>query len=283
MTAGELYHDAIERFARAGIAAPRTDAGILIAHAFGLERIDILADKDREAGFLKKRRALKMIERRLANEPVAYILGYRHFYLDKFIVTPDVLIPRCDTEHIIYTAERYGKQRGGYKRILDIGTGSGAIAVSLARVFPDSAVIGIDVVTRIAEKNVRALGVSNVHILFQDMMELEPAPGTLFDLVVSNPPYLSGGDMKNLAPEVRDYEPDGALYGGLDGLDYYRRIAELLPGLLDSKGMLLLETDYKWREVSEVFMRKGYPTLEIVKDYNGIERVLAIGKTHPNI
>jgi len=247
----------------------------------GLERIDIFLRKDEPLGFFRRHKIMKMIRRRLRFEPVAYILGYRYFYQDKFSVNPDVLIPRPDTEHIIYTAEKIGKERGGFKRILDIGVGSGAITVSLARLFPDAAVIGIDIATETAGKNVRSLGVFNVHILYQDVMALEPSPGTMFDLIVSNPPYLSDDDMERLSPEVRDYEPYDALYGGPDGMDFYRRIAEISGGLLDEKGIILLETDYKWERAAKIFAEKGYFVQTPVKDYNQFERVLVVRKTLP--
>lgn len=281
MTVGEIYEYASEEFARAGIPTPKTDAGILIAHGLGLERIDVFLRKDEPLGFFRRRRMMKMVRRRLNFEPVAYILGYRYFYLDKFIVNPTVLIPRCDTEHIIYTAEKLGKERGGFRRILDIGAGSGAITISLARLFPDAAVIGIDLFTEVAEKNAAKLGVSNVHILRQDVMELKASPGTPFDLIVSNPPYLSAEDMEKLSPEVRGYEPYEALYGGGDGMDFYRRIADIAGGLLSEDGVILLEVDYKWQRVSEIFAAKGFYIQLPIKDYNQFERVLAVRKTLP--
>ncbi|NPV02220.1 MAG: peptide chain release factor N(5)-glutamine methyltransferase [Brevinematales bacterium] len=281
MTAGEIYEYASGEFEHAGIPTPKTDAGILIAHGLGLERIDIFLRKDEKLGIFRKSRIMKMIRRRLAFEPVAYIIGYRYFYLDKFKVDPTVLIPRCDTEHIIYTAETLGKERGGFRRILDIGAGSGAITVSLAKLFPDAAVIGIDLFTGTAERNIKALGASNAYILRQDVMELEPSPGTKFDLIASNPPYLSDEDMEKLSPEVRDYEPADALYGGPDGMDFYRRIADIAGGLLTDDGVILLETDFKWEQVSEIFAAKGFFVQQPVKDYNHFERVLVVRKTLP--
>ena len=112
-------------------------------------------------------------------------------------------------------------------------------------------------------------------------MELEPSPGTKFDLIASNPPYLSDEDMLKLSPEVRDYEPYDALYGGPDGMDFYRRIADIAGGLLTDNGILLLETDFKWKQVSGIFAAKGFFVQLPIKDYNHFERVLVVRKTLP--
>jgi release factor glutamine methyltransferase len=218
----------------AGVSAPRLNAEVLLAHAVGQERAWLYAhsnDELREVWWIHYGRYL---HQRLQGQPTQQITGVQEFYGRDFHVTRDVLIPRPETEHVIETALRLNATR-----IVDIGTGSGAIAITLA-LETGAHVIGTDIsvpALQVAAANARRLG-ANVDWVACD---LASSLSGNFDLVVSNPPYIATRDRTTLPREVRDYEPEVALYGGVDGLEIYRRLIPEAERLLIPGGWLVME------------------------------------------
>jgi release factor glutamine methyltransferase len=240
-------------FEDAAIAAPRLTAEVLLAHAIGCERAWLFAHSDeplREVWWIHYGRYL---HERMQGKPTQYITGRQEFYGRDFRVTPDVLIPRPETEHVVEVAlkgtEAALKRReaaSGQDRlsIIDIGTGSGAIAVTLA-LETNASVIATDISTAalcVASENARLLK-APVHFVACDLAD--GIAGGRFDLVVSNPPYVPESDSSTIQREVRDYEPAVALYGGADGFEVYRRLIPEAARLLKPGGWLVMEIGYR--------------------------------------
>jgi len=253
---------------KADVSAPRLNAEVLLAHAVGRERSWLFThygEELREVWWIHYGRYL---HERMQGKPTQHITGVQEFYGREFRVTPDVLIPRPETEHVIETALRL---KAG--RIVDIGTGSGAIAVTLA-LETGARVVGTDIspaALRVAAAN--ALG-SKVRWLACDLGSALAGGG--FDLVVSNPPYISVRDKSTLQREVRDYEPEIALYGGDDGLDVYRRLVPEAERLLAPGGWLVMEIGHDLSDaVSGIISMTGaWRNIEIRNDLAGLPRVI---------
>ncbi len=212
-------------FAARGIPSARLDAELLVAKALGIDRVGLYLDLHRPL-LEEERNAIRpLVARRRTREPVAYILGHRDFYGRRFAVTPDVLIPRPDTETLVEHALEQVPADAPC-RIVDVGTGSGAIAVTLAAERPAATVIATDVseaALRVAAKNAKAHGVQDrVRFECRDLL----AESERYDLVVSNPPYIATSELSALEDEVRLYEPRSALEGGADGLAVIRPLLE---------------------------------------------------------
>ncbi len=248
----------------ANIAVPRLTAEVLLAHAIGCDRSWLYAHSDEELKELWWIHYGRYLHQRIQGTPTQYITGRQEFYGREFRVTSDVLIPRPETEHLIEAALPHA-----HGRVLDIGTGSGAIAVTLAleshaRVFATD--ISFEAL-RIARANATRLGAA-VDFVQSDLASAIAGP---FDLIVSNPPYVPLGD--SLAPEVRDHEPHVALFAGEDGLEIYRRLIPEAAGLLKPGGRLAMELGYRSLEAVESMMR-GWHDIQVIPDLAGIPRVI---------
>lgn len=212
------------------------------------------------------------VARRAAREPVSHILGYRDFWRHRFRVSPDVLDPRPETEALveIALAEPFGK-------VLDLGTGTGCIVISLLADRPEARGVGTDVseaAVLIAGENAVAAGVADRLIL--PLSDWFADVGGRYDLIVSNPPYIAAGEMACLAPEVRDHEPADALTDGGDGLSAYRAIAAGAPGHLEPRGRLIVEIGARQGPaVSAVFREAGLTDVEVHRDLDGRDRIVA--------
>ncbi len=258
--------------AEKGVENARLEAEWLLCEALGLDRVGLYLnfDKPLTEGELSAYRA--MVARRAKREPLQYILGTQEFCGLEFIVTPDVLIPRHDTEVLVTEA---AKRATADASILDIGLGSGCIAVALAKMMPEAKVCGVD-------QSSGALGVAGKNAELNGvMLEIvegslfEPFAGRRFDLIVSNPPYIPTGDLPTLEPEVREHEPLAALDGGADGLAFYRAIVPQAPEYLNPGGWLLVEIGIGQGEaVQEIFAHSGFTGIFTEKDPGGIERVV---------
>lgn len=258
--------------AEKGVENARLEAEWLLCEALGLDRVGLYLnfDKPLTDGELASYRA--MVSRRAKREPLQYILGSQEFHGLDFAVTPDVLIPRHDTEVLVDEALRRAPPDAA---ILDIGLGSGCIAIALAAARPDAAVCGVEqspAALAIARDNAARLGVSLETVggsLF------EPLQGRRFDLIVSNPPYIPTVDLATLEPEVREHEPLGALDGGADGLAFYREIIPAAPRHLNPGGWLLVEIGIsQGAAVRELFAAQGFTAIFSAPDPAGIERVV---------
>ncbi len=281
MKAIDILHEISGRLAPCGIDGAEREAGLFITEGLDIDPVRLYRDnpgiREEQAVALRE-----MADRRSRREPLQYILGRIDFAGLEISVGPGVLIPRPETELMAEHAARALLRRrasGNRQRtmILDLCTGSGCLALALARAFPDARVLGVDIsetALGYARENARLNGTGNVEFLRGHLFE-PLRGGRLFDLVVSNPPYIKTGDINGLQPEVRDWEPLVALDGGEDGLDFYREIIPAARRFLRHRGVLMLELGAEAAEaVAGMFRRSGYTRIEIFKDYAGIKRVI---------
>lgn len=276
------------RLEQAGVESPRLDAELLLARVLGRNRIFLHLNPDFRPGDGAEREFLALVERRAAGEPLQYLTGVQEFMGLEFIVNPSVLIPRPDTETLVEAVldwlEACRKTRSvpGPTAVavqaLDLGTGSGAIAVSLAFYCSGLEVKAVDISPEalgVARENARRHGVAErVQFLEGDLFSPFKRTGTRFDLIVSNPPYVSGETMRGLQREVR-HEPRDALYGGFDGLDFYRRIAAGSTAHIKRGGLLAVEVGYDQAgAVQDIFLKTGaFTGVKIIRDLAGRDRV----------
>lgn len=266
-------------FAGKGIENGRLDAEILLAEVLQLNRIGLYLNFDRPVGSDELAAFRSFIERRARREPIAYILGRAEFWSLTFKVGPEVLIPRGDTETLVEAALKVLPSGG---TLLDIGVGSGAIALAIAHERPDASVEGIDLspaALALATENSQRLGLADRVMLRQgDLFALDGS--RQYDVIVSNPPYIAIGEQATLMPEVRDFEPTLALFAGNDGLDCYRALIPAANAALKSSGTLLVEVGAgQAKAVTELFTVAGYAELFTSRDLAGIERVVGGRKT----
>ena len=264
-----------QRLAEADIETPALDAKILLLHAESIESHSLTVDPD--SAMCAAEAYDSAIKRRCAREPVSKILGYRDFWTHRFIVTPDVLDPRPDTETLIEAVlDRAPKDKA--LRILDLGTGSGCILLTLLSELPLASGVGIDVseaALSVAKRNAVALELAQrSDFLISDWyMALDET----FDLVVSNPPYISTPEKSALAPEVINWDPEAALFAGMDGLQAYRKIVDGLATVLRTDGTAFLEIGRGQSEpVSGLLRDAGFGILSSRFDLGGIERCLVV-------
>jgi release factor glutamine methyltransferase len=251
----------------------RQDSETLLLQVLGKNKAWLLAHADEELPNDQAARFLALIERRHAGEPIQYITGEAEFYGLPFRVTPDVLIPRPETEHLVEKALSLASGIPAL-RILDIGTGSGAIAIALAHHLPDAQITALDISSAalaIARENAVRNGAA---IRFLESNLLAAVADQQFDLIVSNPPYVPTADRDSLSIEVRDHEPALALFAGKDGLDIYWRLIPVAFDALASGGHLLLEIGYGQSDaIAALLEGAGFASIEFVPDLQGIPRV----------
>ena len=270
-TAEQLLRDAVERLREAGVDTPILDAEVLFSKAACRSRTHLLAHPEFQPSPNEADQYEQWVARRANREPLAYIIGEREFYGITFLVTPAVLVPRQETETLVDAAIELLKDKP-HAMVADIGLGSGAVAISIARSVPNAVIYG-------TESSEEALAVARrnaavpMHFLKGNL--LEPLVGMRFDLIVSNPPYIPTAEMDNLPPEISKYEPRAALDGGPDGLDYHRRLASESPDYLKSGGTLAVEVGAGQAEsVKELFAENGLVNVRSAQDLMGIERVV---------
>ncbi len=204
--------------------------------------MDLYVQHDRELSPLELATFKELVSRRAGGEPFQYIIGIAPFYGRDFRVTPEVLIPRPETETLIRVLERPGDEVEPPGTILDIGTGSGCLAITAALLHPRAQVLALDVspaALAVAEENARTMGAGNVS--FQPLDILTDLPSGKFDAVLANPPYVAADEWPALQREIREHEPEDALTDGADGLTFFRRLAEVGRGLLEQGGRLIME------------------------------------------
>ena len=266
----------------AGVSTPRLDAEVLLGHVLGLERIQLYVQHDRPLVPDELEAYRAATARRARREPVAYITGRREFYSLSFAVDRRVLIPRPETERLVEIALDLLRSRfPSEERLLvaDVGTGSGAIAVALAHSEPRARVVATDAspeALQVAKFNVEQHGLSNrIELRRGDVYA--PLRGERFHAIVSNPPYVKEADYPGLPPEVRDYEPKGALVAGKDGLAVIRRLVAGAAGYLVPGGFLAFEIGWDQAEDVRVIAREaGLFCTRIVPDLAGKDRVAVV-------
>ncbi len=253
----------------------RRDAETLLLHLLGTGKAWLLAHAEAPLPGEPARRYAELLERRLRGEPIQYLTGEAEFYGLPFRITPDVLIPRPETEHLVEKAIALARGFAA-PRIVDVGTGSGAIAVALGGALAHAQLTAIDLsaaALEIARENAARNGVAGrIRFLPGDL--LAPVAGEAFEMVVSNPPYVPAADRATLSVEVREYEPALALFAGEDGLEVYRRLIPAAFEALAPGGFLALEIGCGQQQaVAALLARSGFETVEFLPDLQGIPRV----------
>jgi release factor glutamine methyltransferase len=257
----------------ASIAVPRLTAEVLLAHAIHRERVYLYAHPEQELQEVEWLHYGRYLHERLSGKPTQYITGRQEFYGREFRVTPDVLIPRPETEHVVEVALRTPATRSPALRVLDVGTGSGALAVTL-QLETGAEAWATDIspaAAAVAAGNARRLG-APVNVVICDLMEAM-ADGAM-DLIVSNPPYVPLSQRQGLQREVRDWEPHVALFAGETGFEIYDRIAIDAPRVLRPGGWLIMELGFGSRDYVADLL-SGWQEVRIEPDLAGIPRVIA--------
>jgi len=268
------------------IENPRAAAEILLAHALRKERIDLYICYDQPLGSRELQHFKNLIKKRIRREPVAYITGVKEFWSMDLRVNPDVLIPRPETECLVEAVLE--KLSGNFeptpRRILDLGTGSGAIVLALASRLPGDLFFASDRSIRavwLAQQNARRHQlVDRIHFFCGDWMNALKSNGDLFDIIVSNPPYIKTGLIAGLEPEICRYEPAEALDGGSDGLGCLRLIIDQAHPYLKDGGRLFLEIGFDQKKsVHDIITESGgYHEIVFGQDYSGCDRVVSMKK-----
>ncbi len=267
-------------FKRNNVAEPRASAELLLAHVLSKDRLFLYLNYDRpmETGELAAFRTY--IKRRLAGEPNQYITGTQEFWSLPFRVNPNVLIPRPETELLVEVVLEFLRSSDSNISILDLGTGSGAIAIALARELSGVRIVATDLsmaALQLARENARMNQVDEkIHFVRSDMFAAISISSQKFTVVVTNPPYVSHAEFSKLAREIRDYEPRGALDGGPDGLTAIKYIIKEASTVLCQTGALIMEMGADQAESVSTLVRDSqhYQSYRIIKDYSGIDRVL---------
>lgn len=290
----KLLEWSTQYFQQKDIESARLDSELLLAHVLGLKRVQLYMQFDRPLNEAELQNFKTLLKRRSEREPLAYILGKKEFYSLEFDISPAVLIPRPETELLVENALKYfstspspqpSPSRGeGERKILDIGTGSGCIAVSLAKHLPEAQITAIDIspeALKIAKQNAEKHGVENQISFHQaDFLlpsSLFPLPSS-FDLIVSNPPYIQSEEIPKLAPELQ-FEPRSALEGGIDGLDFYKVLLPWSLEHLNPEGRAFFEIGFDQAEsLEKLATNTGFQKINILKDYAGHPRVIQLTK-----
>ena len=266
----------------AGIEEFESDCGLIISEVTKKSVLSIKLSPDEELSESEEKRLFEITERRKRREPLQFILGYAYFMGLKFPVKKedDTLIPRFDTEILCETVL---KELKGGERILDLCTGSGCILLAIAKNKDISCGAGCDIsenAVLAAKRNADRFLLSDKCSFFQgDLYAALPKGVEPFDIIVSNPPYIREGDMEGLMPEVKSYEPRRALYGGEDGLSFYRRIIKDAGRYLNPGGRIFFEIGMdEGEEVSELLLEAGFSDIRIIKDLSALDRVVCAKK-----
>ena len=282
--------DGMAQLAAASTASHALAAELLLMHSTGRDRAWIYAHPEAELDENAARTFFELIARRASGVPTQYLTGKQEFWGMECEVTPAVLIPRPETEHVIEVAlqrldERSGANRSESLRIADVGTGSGCIAIALAKELPNAQIFATDIsaeALKIAMRNAEkhCLG-QHVRFVQCDLLESQECESHAFDLIASNPPYVPCKGKNELAREVHDYEPDTALFGGPTGTEIYARLIAQASERLQPGGLLVMEIGYGASErVCDMLDAHSWTDIRLTKDLAGIARVVSAKRTH---
>lgn len=275
-------------FGRKQVDSPRLSAELLLAHVLALPRIKLYTDYERVLAEKDLSAFRELVSRAVEQEPIAYLTGHAHFFNLEFEVNREVLIPRPDTETLVENVLQLARHQPGLEapRVLDLCTGSGCIALAIAKHSKSATLVATDLslaAVEIARRNAERLDLSDRVVVEQgDLFEpvaklVDPRP---FDLIVSNPPYIPTGQIETLDRSVREYEPTFALDGGLDGLVIHRRILTDAPRRLNSGGHIFLEIAFDQGDLAMRIAEEhdAFTNARLLKDFGGRDRVLALKK-----
>lgn len=275
-TSSELLRHASNSLREAGVETPILDAELLLCKASGLTRTQLLTHPEYQPTEDIAKVFAEWVQRRTQREPLPYITGEREFYGVIFHVTPAVLIPRQETEFLVEAAIHALRMKRA-PNVIDIGLGSGAIAVTIALNIPEATIYGTD--TSMPALEVATANAERLHVADRTIFRVgdlfEPFSDLTFDLVVSNPPYIPSSDIPTLQQEVKNFEPHSALDGGPDGLECYRRLIKQSTERLCPFGVLAVEVGIgEAQDVMRLCEENGFSGIRSIKDYSGIDRVV---------
>ena len=270
----------VDYFENKSLENPRLEIEIFLQHILDCKKIDLYINFENEVSAPDLNTLKGYIKRRLENEPSQYIVGKSNFYGRNFYVDNNVLIPRPETEILINACIEFLSMRDN-PEIIDIGTGSGCIGITLAKEIPSSNVIAIDCseeALAVAEKNAKNIGIKNIDFVKSDF--LKQTIDLRADLLVSNPPYIPKEDISNLMADIKEYEPSKALTDNLDGLEFYRVFSKKFDPMIKMDGALIVEVgkDKHPLKAKKIFEKSGSLNVKIINDYNGDMRVLKVMK-----
>jgi release factor glutamine methyltransferase len=289
-TISEAIAEGARQLQSSGVGEARRTAGVLLCHRLGIDRTHLLTKAEQPIDEPDYQAYLRLIERRAAGEPLQYITGHQEFYGLDFIVTPAVLIPRPETEFLVEQVIKLAREsHSSAPLIADIGTGSGCIAVTIAVSIPNAKVLATDVSSaalEVAQKNAERHGARQRMEFFEgDLLEPLARRGLelSLDILASNPPYVEEAGKESLQREVHDWEPHAALFGGADGLNFYRRL--FVDGLRYVKpgGYLVCEIGYRQLDaISDMMAGPSWELTEVTSDLQRIPRTLTARKVPEN-
>jgi len=270
----------VDYFGNKSLENPRLEIEIFLQDILDCKKIDLYVNFENEVSAPDLNTLKGYIKRRLENEPSQYIVGKSNFYGRNFYVDNNVLIPRPETEILINVCIEFLSIKDN-PEIIDIGTGSGCIGITLAKEIPSSNVIAIDCseeALAVAEKNAKNIGIKNIDFVKSDF--LKQSIDLRADLLVSNPPYIPKKDISTLMTDVRAYEPSEALTDNLDGLEFYRVFSKKFDTMIKTDGALIVEVGKGEHplEAKKIIEQYGYADIEMINDYNGDIRVLKVMK-----
>ncbi len=272
MNVKEAVQEVRKKLAESNTDTPLLDAQLIVGNAAGMTRVQILTYPDKELNENEICKINEMCSERIKHKPMQYILGVCEFMGLDFKVNSHTLIPRGDTEILVERAIEIVK-KNTYNSVLDIGTGSGAIAVSIAK-YTNTHVDAVDIsegALKTAIENGSNNGV-NVNFFKSDLFS---EVNEKYDIILSNPPYIEKDVIETLEPDVKDYEPLSALDGGNDGLDFYRRIINYIYSYINKNGCVIFEIGYNQGDkVSKLLSEKGFENISVEKDLSGLDRVV---------
>ena len=274
----DLLRWTTDHFASRGIDTPRLDAEVLLAYALECDRLSLYLEYEKPVEEPERAQFRELVQRRADERiPVALLTGTREFWSLSFEVTPDVLVPRPETETLVTAALERLPDAEAELRVLDVGTGSGAVALALATERPKARVVATDLsaaALAVAGRNAERLGLAD-RVAFAQGDLFESLAGERFDLVISNPPYIGRGEADSLAPELR-HEPESALYAGADGLEVLRRLVAEASDHLEAGGVLALEIDPRQAPaLLQLCTDAGLRDVRVHRDLAGRERAVS--------
>lgn len=275
MVISELLPRVTKSLSEGGIENSRFEAGYLIGYVLNMPQAELILNADISVSADDEEKISALVKRRISGEPFQYILGTQEFMGLEFAVTGDVLIPRQDTETLVEFILENTDDRP--LSVLDIGTGTGCIPISLAHFKTRFNCLGIDInenAIALAQKNSETFNVSD-RVKFEICDILKDFPKRKFDVVVSNPPYIKSSVLPLLQAEVRDFEPHQALDGGTDGLKFYRRICDIASDILKIGGLLAFEIGFDQADEVVALMKKSFENIKVTKDLSQNNRVVS--------
>jgi release factor glutamine methyltransferase len=286
-TIQKLLNWVTEYLTSKGIESPRLSAELLLSHVLELKRIDLYTQFAKQVPQDQLDKLHELVKRAGLYEPVAYLTGKTEFYSLELDITADCMIPRPETELLVQRSIEFLRTRSGVQYVCDLCTGSGCIAVAIAKNFPDARITATDISTAALEVAVRNVNKhqlkEQVRLLCGDLFEpvIQQLDVSQFDLIVCNPPYVSTSEYENLDKNIKDYEPQSALLAGEDGMDVYRKIFEKVDDFLKSGAVLMLEIGYaQGSAVRELLEQTGtFDEIKIEKDFHDNDRIVIAKKT----